>query len=200
MSKHDPAKVGYRQTAPHAIPRVVPSQLVARLSGIMKEGKMPQIKVESFLGHVPDDRISEGFEKCTADAMENFEKNGEAPFFVAIIGDQTNEVIQWSDGGIPYDFIKQYFAGKARAYYACFESWYVETKNRHIGCMPSEHPDRKEAMIVVGESRDGWYRMAAWDIIRNGGGVHLVRIDEPAEIKSVLSEVLWEGTDADKRI
>ena len=152
---------------------------------------MPQIKIQSYPGHVPDDRISEGFEKCAADALEGFEEDGEAPFFVVIIQDKSNEVIQWSDGGIPYDFIKRYYAGKARAYYACFESWYVATRTE-IKCMPSEHPDRKEGMVVIGESRAGWQEMAMWEIIRNGAGTHLVRKSPGTEkISSVLSEVLW---------
>ena len=63
--------------------------------------------------------------------------------------------------------------------------------------MPSEHPDRKEGMIVIGESRDGWHKMASWEIMRNGAGVHLVRAtDPPMEVKSLLAETLWEGTDA----
>ena len=159
---------------------------------------MPLIKVVSYPGHIPDDSFGEGFEKCTQDAVEHFERDGEAPFFVVIIGEESIEVIQWPGGDIPYNFIKQYFAGKTRAYFACFESWYVEAKT-DIDCMPSEHPDRKEAMIVIGESREGWSSMAAWDIIRNGAGTHLVRVDVPHEISSQLAEVLWtnkEGTNA----
>jgi len=152
---------------------------------------MQQIKVRSYPGHIPDDRISEGFEKCIADALENFERNSETPFFVTIIQDKCNEIIQWSDGGIPYDFIKHYYAGKARAYYACFESWYVDTKNPDIECMPSEHPDRKEGMVVVGESCAGWQKMAMWEIIRNGAGTHLVRTGPDMEMSSILREVLW---------
>ena len=158
---------------------------------------MPQIKVMAYPGRVPGDRFYEGFEKCAQDAVEGFEENGEAPFFVVIIGEESTEIVQWSDGGIPYDFIKQYFAGKARAYYACFEVWYVEAKTPDIGCMPSEHPDRKEGMVVIGESHDGWHEIATWEIVRNGAGVHLVRkTDPPEDIKSILAGVLWEGTNA----
>jgi len=153
---------------------------------------MPQIKVQSYPGHIPDDKISEGLEMCIKDALEGFEENGEAPSFVVIIQDKSNEVIQWPDGGIPYDFIQHYYAGKARAYFACFESWYVETKNPDIECMPSEHPDRKEGIVVIGESRDGWHEMAMWEIIRNGAGAHLVRKPSDKEkMSSILREVLW---------
>ena len=151
---------------------------------------MQQIKVLSFPGHVPDDRISEGFGGCIKDALDSFEKDNEAPFFVTIIQDKYSEIIQWSDGGIPYDFIKRYYAGKARAYYACFESWYVATRTE-IKCMPSEHPDRKEGMVVIGESRAGWQEMAMWEIIRNGAGAHLVRTEPDMEMSSILRKVLW---------
>src|SRR3990170_79832 len=158
---------------------------------------MPQIKVMAYPGRVPGDRFYEGFEKCAQDAVEGFEENGEAPFFVVIIGEESTEIVQWSDGGIPYSFIKHYFAGKARAYYACFEAWYVEAKTPDIECMPSEHPDRKEGLTVIGESRDGWHKIATWEIVRNGAGMHLVReADPPERMQSMLAEVLWEETNA----
>jgi len=158
---------------------------------------MLKIKVMSHPGRIPSDKFDEGFVKCTQDAVEEFEKNGEAPFFVVILGDESTEIIQWSDGGIPYGFIKQYFARKARAYYACFETWYVEAKTPDIECMPSEHPDRKEGLTVIGESRDGWQKMATWEIVRNGAGMHLVRgADQMGVAQSILAEVLWEETNA----
>ena len=154
---------------------------------------MQAVKVEIHPGVVPDSAFHDGLEMLKKDAVAGFEWVGEIQPLVAMFTDVSTDIMVWADGGIPYEFIEKFYKG-ARGYIAAFESWYVEAKTadaEKIG-RPSQHPDRKEALMVIGESRDGWWEMASWDIIRNGAGVHLVRsIQHPDKTESQLAAVLW---------
>ena len=126
-----------------------------------------------------------------------FETEGEICPVVTLFTEMSTDIMQWADGGIPYEFIAQFYAGKTRAYIAAFESWYVKREKDDEISLPSQCPDRLEALMVIGESRDGWHHMSAWDIIRNGGGVHLVKTELPGDTSSRMSDVLWkEGPNA----
>ena len=157
---------------------------------------MQQVRVEINPGRIPDEEFANFLECLKKDALGVFETEGELCPVAALFTDNSTDVIQWTDGGIPYDFIAQFYAGKTRAYVAAFESWYVKREKDDEVAPPSQCPDRLEALVVIGESRDGWHHMSAWDIIRNGGGVHLVRTELPEYTSSRMADVLWEETNA----
>lgn len=76
--------------------------------------------------------------------------------------------------------------------YFLAETWLVTT-DKPLGVIPSEHPDRKEALVIVESQRKGKYHISTLLIQRTHDGPVFAHLDVEGEEKSPLLDCFWQG-------
>ena len=114
--------------------------------------------------------------------------DGEGEIVVGPVG-EGNEKRQW------YQALADRFRGKAVAYVQVQEAWYIKRQKEDdiTGVAPSQCVDRREAVIVVGETKNGLRKLTQREILRDGG---MVRLEEPTKedydgFQSVISQYIF---------
>jgi len=130
--------------------------------------------------------------------IKAFHEQGNIDPVVFIFTKENVDIVLWMEGGIPYPALKFLYRGRATGYIMASESWYLEAKNWEDishDIRPSESPDRKEGVILVGATKDDhWKKFTTWEIVRSGAGADLIRnsLSSGTETDFKLSSALWD--------
>lgn len=118
--------------------------------------------------------FSEFFEDLVGKAPNVFLQDGHHGHFI-FVGTETEVIPVLAD--IPsregmeklYKFLESKFQKDCLWYVQIVEAWFIMRSEPEIetSVMPSQSPDRREMLMVIGASKDGEQQSKSWEILRD---------------------------------